>query len=227
MVNLKEKKKVDIISKCVRVVFWLQEFMTHIVEVENPNITPCIYAMWHANQCAVYGIKDKKHLNVMVSRSGDGEIIARVIEKMGFRTVRGSAGKKGSVEATMQMIDRIKEGECGAIMVDGPRGPVKKAKNGVIKIAKLTGAPIIPMTWYSANWNFVTFNSWDKFTLPIFNTNLVNLYGEPIYVDPNGTEEDDEKCRLKLEEALKELDERIPEVYKKVYFWGLWKKSKF
>jgi len=83
------------------------------------------------------------------------------------------------------------------------------------------------MTWYSANWNFVTFNSWDKFTLPIFNTNLVNLYGEPIYVDPNGTEEDDEKCRLKLEEALKELDERIPEVYKKVYFWGLWKKSKF
>ena len=224
MVRLKEKKKVDFYSNCVRAIFRVQEFFTHITEVNNPNKTPCIYAMWHAHQCCVYGVEDKAHLNIMISRSGDGEIIARVVKKMGFKTVRGSSGKQGSVEATMQMITALKNGECGAIMVDGPKGPVKKVKNGVIKIAKLSGAPIVPVYWYSSNRTFLKFNSWDNFRIPLGNCNLINLYGEPIYVDENGSEEDDEKCRLAVESSLLELEKRAPEEYKKVYFWGLWKK---
>ena len=224
MVRLKETKKVDFYSNCVRAIFRVQEFFTHITEVNNPGKTPCIYAMWHAHQCCVYGVYDKAHLNIMISRSGDGEIIARVVNKMGFKTVRGSSGKAGSVEATMQLITALKNGECGAIMVDGPKGPVHKVKNGVIKIAKLSGAPIVPVYWYSTNRTFLKFNSWDSFRIPLGNCNLINLYGDPIYVDENGTEEDDEKCRLKVEESLFELEKRAPEVYKKVYFWGLWRR---
>ena len=224
MVRLNETKKVNFYSNCVRNIFRIQEFFTHITEVNNPNETPCIYAMWHAHQCCVYGVKDKAHLNIMISRSGDGEIIARVVKKMGFKTVRGSSGKKGSVEATMQMITALKNGECGAIMVDGPKGPVKQVKNGIIKIAKLSGAPIVPVYWYSSNLTFLKFNSWDNFRIPLFNCNLINLYGNPIYVDENGSEEDDEICRKKVEDSLLELERRAPEEFKKVYFWGLWKR---
>ena len=91
----------------------------------------------------------------MISNSDDGKIIATVVENMGFKTVRGSSNRKGCVSGTMQMVERLKAGECGAIMVDGPRGPLREVKNGIIKIAKLTNAPIVPVVWYCPQFNFV------------------------------------------------------------------------
>lgn len=49
----------------------------------------------------------------------------------------------------MQMLSRLKEGECVGIMVDGPNGPLHKVKNGAIKLAQMSGAPIVPAHWYS------------------------------------------------------------------------------
>ena len=64
---------------------------------------------------------------------------------------------------------------------------------------------------------------WDKLEMPIFNTNLVNLYGKPIYV----SEDDDIKEKLKeLQESLELLDKKIIEAYDEVYQWGLWKKKR-
>lgn len=224
--KISSEDKVNLLSKLVRVMFFFQQHLTKIKEVNNKELTPCIYAMWHANQCCIFGQKDKANLSVLVSRSMDGEIIARNTIKLGFQVVRGSKGKKGSVEATMQLIERLKKNENVAIMVDGPSGPALKAKEGVVKIAKLSGAPIVPVTWYSPSPSFMRLPSWDKFTYPLGYTKLVNLYGEPIYVDANNTDEQDEEIRLKLENSLKELDERIPEVYKEVYKFRLWPTKK-
>lgn len=226
MVRISDDKTVDILSDAVYKIFRIQEFFTHIAEVENPSVTPCVYAMWHAHQCCIHGIKDRKNLNVLISRSVDGEIIARVVEKWGFKTVRGSKGKKGSVEASMKMISKLQEGECVAMMVDGPRGPAKKVKDGVIKIAKLSGAPIIPTYWYSENLSWLKVPSWDEFRYPFFNTNLINLYGEPVYVNSDNTPEQDEEVRQKLQKSLEELEEKAPKAYKEVYQFGLWRKKK-
>lgn len=223
MVRLFDNKQTKNVAKLIYFIFHIQEFFTHIIEVNSPQITPCIYAMWHCNQMATYGHPDISRLNVLVSRSRDGEMIADVIEHMGFKTIRGSKGKKGAVEASMQMLTALKNGEDCAMMVDGPKGPPKVVKDGVIKIAKLSGAPIVPMCWYSSNFTWVQFPSWDKLRMPIFNTNLINLYGKPIYV----TEEDDiEEKRNELQASLEELDKKIPEAYREVYQWGLWKKKR-
>jgi len=193
--------------------FIFQQYLTKIKEINKKDLKPCIYAMWHANQCCIFGQKDKANLNVLVSRSFDGEIIARNTIKLGFKVVRGSKGKKGSVEATMQLIERLKNNENIAMMVDGPSGPVNIVKDGVIKIAKITGAPIVPVTWYSKDPTFLKLPSWDKFTYPLGYARLVNLYGEPIYVSADSTDEQDEQIRLQLENTLKELDEQAPEVW--------------
>ena len=111
------------------------------------------------------------------------------------------------------------------MMVDGPKGPAKVVKDGVIKIAKLAGVPIVPMCWYSNNFNLIKMSSWDKLEMPVCDVRLINLYGEPIYVDPNGSDEDDEKARLKLQESLEDLDNRIADEYNKVYWHGLWKRK--
>ena len=138
----------------------------------------------------------------------------------------GSKGKKGAVEATMQMIDSLKSGECGAIMVDGPKGPVHIAKDGAVKIAKLAGVPIVPVVWYSKNFNLIKFKSWDKLEVPFLDVRLINLYGEPIYVPKDGDEQSDEKYRLILEKSLLNLLEKSPEEYEKVYWHGLWRRKK-
>lgn len=223
MVSISKGKNVKKVSSLVFTILKIQELFTRIIEVNNPGKMPCIYAMWHAHQFCVHGIPDRAKLHVLVSRSRDGEIIAEVVEKWGFKTVRGSKGKKGAIEASMQMISILKSGENCAMMVDGPKGPAKVAKDGVVKIAKLAGVPIVPVYWYSSNPTFIKFPSWDELRMPLFSTNLINLYGEPIYADENC---DEEEVRKKLQNSLEELEKKAPEEFKKVFQFGLWKKRK-
>ena len=96
-------------SEIVYRIFKFQELFTDIQNVNFPeNASPCVYAMWHAHQCCVHGLPDRANCNVLVSRSRDGEIIAGVVERWGFKVIHGSKGKKGSVEATLQMINALK-----------------------------------------------------------------------------------------------------------------------
>ena len=182
--------------------------------------------MWHSDQFCVYGIEDKAHLSILISNSIDGEIVAYATESLGFKTVRGSAKKRGAVESSMQMLSRLKAGECVAIMVDGPNGPLHVVKNGAIKLAKLSGAPIVPVCWYSAQKTFITLPSWDKMTTPVFDTKIVNLYGEPIYIPADSPPEDDVKFKQIIKESLEDLQRRIPDVWQEAKKANLWKKKK-
>lgn len=220
--NLDREKISDIIYS----IFKIQEHFTDIQNVNHPDVTSCVYAMWHAHQCCVHGVPNREKVNIMISRSRDGAIISKVCEKWGFKVVHGSKGKKGSTEATLQMITELKNGNCGAIMVDGPSGPAKVCKDGVVKIAKLSGAPIVPVYWYSTNPTFLKFPTWDEFRIPFFSTHLINLYGEPIYVDKDNTDEQDEQVRLKVEKALAELEKQAPQAYRDTFRFGIWKKKK-
>ena len=225
MVRLLNKDTVGGLAKLVSVLFKIQGVFTHIVEVKHPDARPCLYAMWHGNQCAIYGFKDKPTVSVLVSQSRDGDVVAKGIKPMGFKLVRGSKGRSGAIEASMQMIDALKNGERCAMMVDGPRGPAKVVKDGAIKIAKLSGKPIVPVCWYSTNFNWVKLPSWDGLRMPFLDVRLINLYGEPIYVPEDADDEALEKARLDLQNSLEELDKRIPEEYKKVYWHGLWRRK--
>lgn len=216
---------VHIFANITYAVMHIQEFFTHIVEINNPNLQPCIYAMWHANQFLVYGIRNREKLSIQVSNSMDGEIITHVIQKMGFKTVRGSAGKKGAVSSTMQMISLLENDECVGIMVDGPRGPYHTVKNGAVKLAQKTGAPIVPVHWYSPQKTFITLPSWDKMKTPFFDCNIINVYGEPIYVNKDADDQEINLAKEKIKQQLLELEEKAPELYKEAVKNKLWKKK--
>ena len=225
MVRILDGKNIDKVSHLVFRVLKFQELFTRIIEVNNPDKMPCLYAMWHAHQFCIHGIRHRSKLHVLVSRSRDGEIIADVVERWGFKTVRGSKGKKGAVEATMQMISILKNGENCAMMVDGPKGPARVVKDGVIKIAKMAGVPIVPVYWYSKNPTFAKFPSWDKMRCPIFSTNLINLYGEPIYVPQDGDEQEEENARIQLQNSLETLEKEASKAFDEVYKFGIWKRK--
>lgn len=222
MVRLINKNNMKQITNLAYTIMKVQEYFTYIAEYNNPNITPCIYAMWHENQFCLHGLPDRSNINILISNSLDGEIIAKVCEKWGFQTCRGSSARKGSVSATLKMISKLKNGENIAIMVDGPRGPLHKVKHGVITLAKEAKVPIVPVHWYSPNFTFVKFPSWDKISSPIGPCWLLNCYGEPIYTD-NKT---DKQIAEEIKASLLELEKTAPEKYKEAKKLKLWKKRK-
>lgn len=226
MVRLINDSNIDFLANTAYRLMRLQEIFTHIHEYNNPNLKPCIYAMWHANQFLVHGLEDKANTSILVSNSIDGEVVARAVEKWGFKVVRGSAGKKGAVESTMQMLTRLKNGECVGIMVDGPHGPLHKVKNGAVKLAQMSGAPIVPAHWYSPQKTFINLPSWDKMKTPLGDCKILNLYGEPIYVNENATDEELSEAKENIRTQLLNLEAKAPEIYNEAKKQKLWDKKK-
>lgn len=225
MVRLINDNNIDFLANTAYRLMRLQEIFTHIHEYNNPNLKPCIYAMWHANQFLVHGLEDKANTSILVSNSIDGEVIARAVEKWGFKVVRGSAGKKGAVESTMQMLTRLKNGECVGIMVDGPHGPLHKVKNGAVKLAQMSGAPIVPAHWYSPQKTFINLPSWDKMKTPLGDCKILNLYGDPIYVNENATDEELSAAKENIKTQLLDLEAKAPEIYNEAKKQKLWDKK--
>lgn len=223
MVRLINDKNITKIADVVFGILNFQKIFTHIIEINNHEIKPCIYVMWHENQFCIHGIEDKKHLNVLVSNSADGEIITHTLKKWGYSVIRGSSARKGCISSTMQLIKKLKEGECAALMVDGPHGPLHKVKGGAIKLAKETGAPIVPVHWFSPQKTFITLPSWDKMKTPLGHCNIINIYGEPIYVAPDDNEKEIAK---KIKFSLEELKKLAPVEYQKAKEQKLWKRKK-
>ncbi|HIT92208.1 MAG TPA: DUF374 domain-containing protein [Candidatus Stercorousia faecigallinarum] len=171
-------------------------------------------------------MEDKAHTSILVSNSIDGEVVARAVEKWGFKVVRGSSGKKGAVESTMQMLSRLKEGECVGIMVDGPSGPLHKVKNGAIKLAQMSGAPIVPAHWYSPQKTFISLPSWDKMKTPFGDCKILNLYGTPVYVKQDASDEELSSAKENIRTQLLELEAKAPEIYEEAKKQKLWDKKK-
>lgn len=224
MVRLINDKNVIVLKKVISGYMQLQKYFTHIVNINNPNLKSCIYVMWHADQFCVYGIEDKAHLSVLISTSFDGGMVAYACESMGFKTVRGSTGKRGAIESTLKMVERLEAGESVAIMVDGPNGPLHSVKNGAVRLAKMSGVPIVPMGWYSPQWNFINLPSWDKMTAPFGDAKIVNLYGEPIYVPKDLPQDNEVDIRNQIKAALEDIQNSLPDVYKEAKKNKLWDK---
>ena len=124
---------------------------------------PAIYSFWH--RCifpAAFFFSDQR-LAVMTSLSFDGEFIARIIENLGFRAVRGSSSR-GAVGALLGMRQEIERGEAVAFTIDGPLGPRYVAKPGPTFLAGTTGAPMA--AFYVALEKPWVLKSWDATMIP-------------------------------------------------------------
>lgn len=163
-----------------------------------------IIAFWH-NRLLLMGLCYRgKGIRILISQHKDGELIARVMEIFGFGTVRGSS-TRGGAAAMREMLKAVKESDI-AITPDGPRGPRFVAQEGAIALARLTGRPIIPLTFGSSRKK--VFASWDAFNLPYPFSRGAFLWGEPIYVPKDA---DLEEKRKELEMKLREMTEWVDE----------------
>jgi lysophospholipid acyltransferase (LPLAT)-like uncharacterized protein len=126
---------------------------------------PVLHAIWH--QRMVTGIFRFPYRGVvtMASQSKDGDVIAGFLLWWGYRAVRGSSSRGGS-EALTEMVEAL-EGTTrwAALTPDGPRGPARRCKTGILRLAEAVDAPIMPVGASSARPRFL--RSWDRYLVPM------------------------------------------------------------
>jgi lysophospholipid acyltransferase (LPLAT)-like uncharacterized protein len=105
-----------------------------------------IIAFWHERQLMMPLTYRGVQAHILISQHKDGEIIARIVERFGFKAIRGSS-TRGGVEALREMIRVGRSGVDLVVTPDGPKGPAQVAKMGVIQLARASGLPIVPLTF--------------------------------------------------------------------------------
>jgi lysophospholipid acyltransferase (LPLAT)-like uncharacterized protein len=164
-----------------------------------------LYAFWHGRMLILSYSHRGKKVQVLISQHRDGEIIARIIERLGFGTVRGSSSH-GGFKAILQMANEAKNGYDLAITPDGPKGPLFQVQPGTAYIAQRSEIPIIPIT--NSAEKVWTLKSWDRFIIPKPFSKAVIIIGKPIYVSVDLTPDEIDLINLELQENLNLLTEK-------------------
>lgn len=167
-----------------------------------------IGALWHGRVAMAIASwpMQRQRPAFLISRSPDGAFIARAANALGAKIIRGSAKnlrkskEKGGSTAFRQMIRHVESGGCMAITPDGPRGPVMQASMGAIKLASLTGAPILCLGM-ATRWR-LGLSTWDRFMLPLPFGRGAIVWKGPVWVPKDADNAMLEEKRQELESLL-------------------------
>jgi lysophospholipid acyltransferase (LPLAT)-like uncharacterized protein len=169
------------------------------LRTQHPRV---IFICWHEQSLYIAWLLRKMGITVLVSQSRDGEYIANIMHALGFQTARGSSSRGGS-QALRQLLKTLKKHGDTGIVVDGPRGPALECKPGVVTLAQLSGAPIIPLAAYSTRYRRV--KSWDRTYVPLPFSTMTVHYGEPIFFQRNSGDDDLADAQQQVNQALNSL----------------------
>lgn len=225
--RLSEKIKVKIAGFFGQLLFLADANFMVFKNVNHPEMEnrKYVFAILHSQQCGLYSILNRENMYAMISRSTDGDLIALSGGRVGINSVRGSS-KRGGASAALELIDKVKNGCSAAIAIDGPRGPVGVVKMGVVQVAKSGSAAIVPMAWQTRSKCVLNLPTWDKLLLPLLFVKSVALYGDPIDVPGDCSDEQMEQIRLKVENEIKRLNDDLSQNYDEYYKKGIINKHK-
>jgi len=161
---------------------------------------PFILAFWHGRLLMMpYCWDHRKTIYMLISQHRDGQLIARTVGHFGIKTAAGSS-TRGGAGALRTMVKALKQGDYVGVTPDGPRGPRMRASEGIVSVARLSGAPVIPAA-FGVN-RGPTLSSWDSFLVAWpFSRGLI-VWGEPIHVDRDTKDEALEVARRQIEDGL-------------------------
>ena len=176
--------------------------------VDAPPNERYIGALWH-NRLLLLPFVIKRYLPerrgaALISTSRDGAILADLVERFDFEVVRGSTSRKGA-SAIRQLAEVIAKGKDVVITPDGPRGPAYELGQGIVFLAQQSATEVVPINMeYSSCWRL---KSWDRFILPRPFSTVRVIFGPPHRVAPTSTDEEFERERRRLQDAMMELVE--------------------
>jgi len=158
-----------------------------------------IMVFWHSRWVMMRFAHPFEKLAVLASRHRDAEMLGRVLERLNVVMARGSS-TRGGMAGMRELLRRIRSGYDLAITPDGPRGPRRRIKDGVLAAAKYTGKPIVAVGFGASRGRRI--GSWDRTLIAYPFSRGVYVYGEPMLVPADTDEEQLERMREELERTL-------------------------
>lgn len=125
---------------------------------------PTVFAFWHESLLSCAWRFRGLGIAILISRSFDGELIARTVERLGFLAVRGSSSRGGAA-GLRGMVEAYGAGRICAFTADGPKGPRRVAKAGPVQLAELAGADWVGC-FHAEPERAWRLRSWDRFAIP-------------------------------------------------------------
>jgi lysophospholipid acyltransferase (LPLAT)-like uncharacterized protein len=183
---------------------WRVEGLQHLEAIRASGQQP-VMAFWHGRILPATFYFRRRGIVVITSENFDGEWIARIIERFGYGTARGSTSRGGR-KAMLQLVRDMKAGRPAGFTLDGPRGPARVAQAGAVWLASATGNPLLPFHLEaSSHWSL---RSWDRTQIPKPFSTVALAVGEPMGVASEVSEEGLEQARQELERRLSVLEGR-------------------
>lgn len=141
---------------------------------------PVIVAFWH-NRLAMMPMcwPSREPFHMLISSHPDGQLIARSVSYFEIQTIPGSSTRGGS-DALRTLVRKLKSGESVGITPDGPRGPRMRASDGAIKLARLSGVPVLPASISVSRRKVL--GTWDQLIVPAPFGHGAMVWGDPITV---------------------------------------------
>jgi lysophospholipid acyltransferase (LPLAT)-like uncharacterized protein len=174
---------------------------------------PAIVAFWHEALPLMPALLEQSRRNgeyqggpifVLVSQHHDGRLIGGVLERFGITPVLGSTSRGGRA-AMLTLAKRLQSSAVVAITPDGPRGPARTLAVGVVKLAGLSGVPIVPCG-AAARWRVPT-RTWDRMGVPLPFGRAVLSCRPPLVVAKDTWEAELERVRSELTEAQRRAEQ--------------------
>lgn len=164
---------------------------------------PVIFAAWHRDIWMALYLLRGRGLAISVSLSRDGDRVEALLRRMGFAQSPRGSSSRGAAALLREMIRTLRRGRDAGILPDGPLGPAGVAQPGAVALARISGAPLVPVAMAAAPcWRF---SSWDRGILPKPFARVRLRFGEPLRVPPNCGPADLEAARRTLESRLHQL----------------------
>jgi 3-deoxy-D-manno-octulosonic-acid transferase len=174
---------------------------------------PQIFAMWHGQFGMLPKIKPDRPADVaaMVARHGDAELIGAVLKRFGMWLIRGAgAGRRrrdrGGAVAFRGALTALQHGNTVAMTADFAPGPARKAGDGIVMLAKLSGRPIVPCAMATSR--FIALKSWSAFTINLPFSKLGIVVGDPVRVPEDADSATLEAARIAVERGLNQATAR-------------------
>jgi len=162
---------------------------------------PLAFALWHNRLLGPCWHNRGEGVCVLSSQHRDSEYIVRIVRRLGFHSVRGSA-TRGGARGMLAILRAMREGHDLALTVDGPRGPAGVVKPGVIYAASRSGCPLLPSAvGYSSFWSL---RSWDRLRIPRPFSSMTVVYGEPILIPADLSGADADRLCLEVADRIDE-----------------------
>jgi len=189
----------------VRNTSWRVAEMDRIVAA-NIKHHPCIVAMWHGEFMLLPLIKPPdRPTDIMLARHSDAEFLGEALKRFDMQLIRGAgaAGRgkdRGGAHAYRAAIQALREGRAVAMTADVPGGQARRAGLGIVMAAKQSGRPILPVA--IATTRYLALNSWSRMKINLPYSNLGFSISPVIHVPREASDEELERCRQQVEEAL-------------------------